>query len=328
MVVATLRDDELSSSARHWLAELERRPKVRRLRLAPLTQAEIGEVVADLMPADASEDAKAAGNLGRGGHTAVRQGTGRRLARPWCPPRSRRRAGQGGRCPGPSPGAVIDQVWSQTEECPDGLLAATVTLPEARLLAAARAAVDLRPSRLRWRRIRLHAHTGPPGHLRPDSPGERRRLHRRLAAALADQPGSDPGLLARHWHLAGSPDRAADAAVVAARHGGSVAPSPEAAKNYGLAIELAELAAGSWAWPAGGGGTVGGLGGRSRAGRHLGRGRARPVDAAAPSTGLGGFSGSGVTGGRWASPRRPPKPRSRPCSYSNKSRRPGFRLAS
>jgi len=60
MVVATLRDDELSSSARRWLAELERRPKVRRLRLAPLTPAEIGEVVADLMPADASEDAKAA----------------------------------------------------------------------------------------------------------------------------------------------------------------------------------------------------------------------------------------------------------------------------
>ena len=37
MMVATLRDDELGGSARRWLAELERRPRVARLRLAPLT---------------------------------------------------------------------------------------------------------------------------------------------------------------------------------------------------------------------------------------------------------------------------------------------------
>ena len=60
MVVATLRDDELSGSARRWLAELERRPRVMSLRLAPLTPAEIGEVVADLLPVGASAESRAA----------------------------------------------------------------------------------------------------------------------------------------------------------------------------------------------------------------------------------------------------------------------------
>jgi tetratricopeptide (TPR) repeat protein len=55
---------------------------------------------------------------------------------------------------------------------------------------------------------------------------------------LADRPGSDPGLLSRHWHRAGCPDRAAAAAVLAARHAVSVRAYPEAVKNYGLAIEL------------------------------------------------------------------------------------------
>ena len=53
MVIATLRDDELNASARRWRAELERRPRVASLRLAPLSPAQIGEVVADLMPASA-----------------------------------------------------------------------------------------------------------------------------------------------------------------------------------------------------------------------------------------------------------------------------------
>ena len=60
MVVATVRDDELSGAVRPWLAELERRPGVLRLRLAPLAPAEIAGVIADLMPAEASADARAA----------------------------------------------------------------------------------------------------------------------------------------------------------------------------------------------------------------------------------------------------------------------------
>jgi predicted ATPase len=60
MVVATLRDDELSGGARRWLAELERRPRVVSLRLAPLAPAEIGEVVADLLPRGTSAESRAA----------------------------------------------------------------------------------------------------------------------------------------------------------------------------------------------------------------------------------------------------------------------------
>ena len=135
--------------------------------------------------------------------------------------------------------AVIDQLCVADGGMSHELLAATVTLTEARLLAAARAAVD----------SGLVAAAGD-GYSFTHTlvrqviyaqllPGERHRAHRRLAAALADRPGSDPGLLARHWQLAGSPDRAAGAAVVAARHAVSVRAYPEAAKNYGLAIELA-----------------------------------------------------------------------------------------
>ena len=69
-------------------------------------------------------------------------------------------------------------------------------------------------------------------------PSKRCLLHRRLAEVLADRPGSDPGLLARHWQLAGCPDQAAAAALLAARRAVSVRAYPEAAKNYGLAIEL------------------------------------------------------------------------------------------
>ena len=59
MVVATMRDGELGGTARQWLTELERRPAVMRLRLTPLAPAEIAEVVADLIPAQAGAGATA-----------------------------------------------------------------------------------------------------------------------------------------------------------------------------------------------------------------------------------------------------------------------------
>jgi DNA-binding CsgD family transcriptional regulator len=238
MVVATLRDGELGSIARRWLAELERRPRVMRLRLAPLTPAQIGEVVAELMPASASADARTAVISAAEGIPLY----ARELAS----------AGAGvmpasitdavlARAAGVTTQAraVIDQVSVADGGMSHELLAATVTLSEARLLAAAREAVD----------SGLLASSGD-GYSFTHAlirqvvyaqllPGERRRLHRRFAGVLAGWPGSDPGLLARHWQLAGCPDRAADAAVVAARNAVSVRAYPEAAKNYGLAIELA-----------------------------------------------------------------------------------------
>ncbi len=238
MVVTTLRDDELSGGTKRWLAELERRPRVVCLHLAPLTPAEIGEVVADLLPRQASEDSRAA---------VISAAEGNPLY-------ARELASAGpGRMPAsitdavlakaagvtPETRALIDQVSVADGGMSHDLLAATVTLPEADMLAAARAAVD---SGLLVSDGEGYAF----GHALIRQviyaqilPGDRRLLHRRLAEALAGRRGSDPGLLARHWHLAGSQERAAAAAVLAARHAVSVRAYPEAAKNYALAIELA-----------------------------------------------------------------------------------------
>ena len=60
LIVATLREEDLPASARRWLAELERRPRVIRLRLAPLADAEVAELVTGLLPADTSPDQVAA----------------------------------------------------------------------------------------------------------------------------------------------------------------------------------------------------------------------------------------------------------------------------
>jgi hypothetical protein len=135
--------------------------------------------------------------------------------------------------------AVVDQVSVADGGMSHELLAATVKLSEARLLAAVLAGIE----------SGLLASTGD-GYSFTHAlirqviyaqtlPGRRRLLHRRLAEALADRPGSDPGLLARHWQLAGCPDRAAAAALPAARRAVSVRAYPEAKKNYALAIELA-----------------------------------------------------------------------------------------
>ena len=239
MVIATLRDDELGGSARRWLAELERRPRVQRLRPAPLTPDQIGEVVADLMGAEASADARAAVITAAGGNPLY----ARELASvgPGVVPASITDAVLAKAADlAPAARALIDQVSVADGGMSHDLLAATVTLSEARMLGATRAAVD---SGL----LVLDGDGYAFGHTLIRQviygqilPGERRLLHRRLAAALAEQPGSDPGLLARHWHLARSPDRAAGAALLAARHAVSVRAYPEAAKNYGLAIELAD----------------------------------------------------------------------------------------
>jgi DNA-binding CsgD family transcriptional regulator len=238
MVVATLRDDQLSSATRQWLAELERRRGVLRLRLPPLAPAEIAEVIADLMPADAGAEATARVISAAEGNPLY----ARELASadPGLMPASiadavlAKAAGAT-----PQTRAVIDQVSVADGGLSHELLAATVPLVETRLLAAARAAVGsglLTPAGDGY----MFTHTLVRQVIYAQIlPGERRRLHRRLAEALAGQPGSDPGLLAQHWHLAGCPDRAAAPALQAARDAISVRAYPEARKNYSLAIELA-----------------------------------------------------------------------------------------
>lgn len=238
MLVATVRDDELDGGGRRWLAELERRPRVLRLRLAPLADTEIAEAIADLFPACTSPDTKAAVISGAGGNPLY----ARELASvgPTAVPASitdavlAKAAGAAAHTR-----AVIDQVAIADGGMSHELLAATVPISETRLLAAVREAVS----------CGLLASSGD-GYAFTHTlirqviytqilPGERRRLHRRLAGALAARPGSDPGMLAQHWQLAGRPGHAAPAALLAARNAVSVRAYPEASRNYRVALDLA-----------------------------------------------------------------------------------------
>ncbi len=299
LIVATLREEDLPASARRWLAELERRPRVIRLRLAPLADAEVAELVTGLLPADTSPDQVAAvvgaaeGNplyakeLARAGpHEAPASISDAVLAKA---------AGLS-----PPARAVVDQISVADGGMSHDLLAATVPLPERRLLAAARRAVT----------AGLLV-TSADGYAFPHAlirqvlyanllPGDRQRLHRRLGETLAARAGADPGLLAQHWHLAGCPGQAAAAAVVAARQAVSARAYPEAARNYALAIELAswlpepvpnlfEEAAQAASW-AGDPERAGGVG-RGRAGRVGCRPAAGPGTAA-------GAAGTLPVGGR------------------------------
>ena len=237
LIVGTLREDDLTDSVRRWLAELEHRPRVTRLRLGRMTDAEITGLVADAMPADARPGQVNAVVAAADGNPLF----ARELA---------------SSDPGGPPSSITDAVLAKASaltaaaravaeqvSVADGgmsheLLAATVKLSQARLLPAVQAAVEsglLAPAGDGYSfthvLIREAIYTQM-------LPSRRSLLHRRLAEVLADWPGSDPGLLSRHWHRAGCPDRAADAAVRAARHAVSVRAYPEAAMHYGLAVEL------------------------------------------------------------------------------------------
>jgi class 3 adenylate cyclase/tetratricopeptide (TPR) repeat protein len=239
MLVGTLREDELAGRVGQWLAELERRPGVSRLRLGGLADGEIAELVTSLLPADAASADRVAAVV------AAVDGN---------PLYARELADAG---PGALPASITDAVLAKAagltaqarvvvdQVCvADGgmsheLLTAALPLPEKRLLASTRRAVAsglLIPvgdgyafSHALTRQV-LYAHL---------LPGERRHLHHRLAEALAARPDSDPGLLAQHWHLAGSPDRAGPAAVLAARQAVAERAYPEAVRSHALAIELA-----------------------------------------------------------------------------------------
>ena len=237
LVVGTLREEELAAGTRRWLAELERRSEVTRIRLRPLADAEVAGLVAGLLPAGSGAEQVAA---------VVGAAEGNPLY-------ARELAAAG---PGGLPGSISDGVLARAAGLPaapravvqqvcvaDGglshdLLASTVSLTEERLLAAARRAVASGlliaggdGYAFRHELIRQVVYT----HLLP---GERQRLHRRLAETLSAQPGSNPGRLAQHWQLAGCPDRAGPAAVSAARAAVQARAYPEALRCYALAVDL------------------------------------------------------------------------------------------
>jgi len=237
LMLATLREDDLTDAVRRWLTELQYRPRVIRVRLGRMTDTEIAGLVEGAMPAGAGPDQVAAVVAAADGNPLYARELA--YADPGAAPASITDAVLARAAALAAPArAVVDQVSVADGGMSHDLLAATVRLPEKRLLAAARAAVE----------SGLLSAAGD-GYSFPHAlirqiiyaqilPGERQHLHRGLAEALAGRPGSDPGLLARHWQRGGSPDRAAAAAVLAARHAVSVRAYPEAQQNYALAIEL------------------------------------------------------------------------------------------
>ena len=238
LVVATLRDGELGGEARRWLADLQRRPRVTRLRVAGLAPGEVAELVADVLPADAGPDPVAA---------VVRAAEGNPLyaielagvGAAWPPPSITEAVLARAAGIAPPVQAVVDQVCVADGGMSHELLAATVPLEEDGLLAAAREAVS--------RRLLVPTADGYAfGHdlIRQvfyDQllPGERRRLHRRVAEALAARAAPDQALLALHWQLADCPDRAAPAALLAARQAVTARAYPEADRFYTLAVDQA-----------------------------------------------------------------------------------------
>jgi DNA-binding CsgD family transcriptional regulator len=238
LLVATMRDNEVDGGVRSWLAELERRPRVSRLRLAPLADADIAALIAGVLPPGAAaETSSAVVSAAEGNPLYARELAAAGTAEVPASIADVARAKAAGLTE--QARSVIEQVSVADGGLSHRLLAATVPFAEARLLAATRAAAQSGllvaagdGYAFTHTLIRQAIYTGV-------LPGERKRLHRRLAAALAALPGSDPGLLARHWHLAGDCDRAGPAALAAARRALDVRAYPEARTNYALAIELA-----------------------------------------------------------------------------------------
>jgi DNA-binding CsgD family transcriptional regulator len=242
LVVGTLREEELEAAPRRWLAEMERRPELTRLQLGPLADTEVTGLVAGLLPAGTSAEAVAAVVGAAEGNPLY----ARELAEagPGALPASITdavMARAGGLAAAAR--AVVDQVSVADGGMSHELLTATIPLAEERLLTATRRAVgsgllvatgDGYAFRHELIRQVLYRHL---------LPGERQRLHRRLAEALAARPGSDPGSspgsLAQHWHLAGCPDRAGPTAVIAARAAVRARAYPEALRCYALGLELA-----------------------------------------------------------------------------------------
>ncbi|MFJ5608463.1 helix-turn-helix transcriptional regulator [Streptomyces sp. NPDC093221] len=251
LIVATVREEELTADARRWFAELGRCPRVTRLRLSGLADAEVAELVTALLPADADAADVAAAVSAAEGNPLYAQELAR-AARPWPPASIAEVVLARVSCVDADVREVIDQISVTDDGMTHELLAATVPLPERTLLAAVRRAVE--------QRLLTSTEDGyalPHGLIRQILyadllPGERRRLHRRYAHALAARTASDPALLARHWHLADCPARAATSALTAARLAVNARAYPEAHRLYALAVTLSDHlseAAATSLWP-------------------------------------------------------------------------------
>ena len=118
LLAATVRDEDLDSGPRRWLAEMERRPGVRRVRLAGLADAEIAELVTGLFPDGVSADQVAAVVSAAGGNPLYALELA--SAGPGGPARLDRRggAGQGGRAHRSGPGGGGPGVGCRRRDVP------------------------------------------------------------------------------------------------------------------------------------------------------------------------------------------------------------------
>ena len=131
-------------------------------------------------------------------------------------------------------------------EIDDELVAVAAGLPAADVAAALRQAADRgllvrsgrAPIRFAFRHRLLQESTE-----RDLLPGERRHLHGAFAEALEQtgRPAIAAGEIARHWLLAGCPDRALPAAVTAGLEAERRFAFAEARRHFELALQLSEL---------------------------------------------------------------------------------------
>jgi DNA-binding NarL/FixJ family response regulator len=127
-----------------------------------------------------------------------------------------------------------------------GLLEQTVSLSEVDLDDALAGALDAEvlvavpPDGYRFRHVLIAEAVGA-----ELMPGRRRRLHRRIAEVLVDQPhladgggSSVDGELAYHWEAAGEPERSLRAAMTAGRAAQAMAAPADAAAHYQRVLSL------------------------------------------------------------------------------------------
>ena len=186
LLAATMREEDLESGTRRWLAELENRPGVTRLRLPGLSDAEIAELVTGLLPDGSRPDRLAAVVSAAAGNPLYAQELA--AAGPDGPPPSITEAVLARAAALPEPArALVDQVCVADGGMSHELLAATLRWDERHLLTAARDAVAsglLVPAGDGYTfshgliRQALYEHL---------LPGERRLLHRSLATALSER---------------------------------------------------------------------------------------------------------------------------------------------
>ena len=207
LLIGTLREEELDGPTLRWLAELERRPRVRRLRLARLADTEIAEVVADLLTGGrarrlAAVIAGAEGNPLYARELARAEGARPPVSIANAVPSPGRRGSHAGDPPGGTRASLRRRRRNGPyPACRDHRTAGG---SPARLHQGGRHG---RAARGRRRRVRLPA--------LPNQAGVLHRVAARRAAPPAPaargnwrcMPEAEPGLLAQHWHFAGCPGR-------------------------------------------------------------------------------------------------------------------------